>query len=381
MEKISYKNFPIKEFVEEYESAKAKIDNLQRCTKCVLPETFPFIKFDEDGVCNFCHHYENKHFLGTEVLNEELKKYEEPDGSIKCVVSFSGGRDSSYALHYVKKVLGLDAVAFTYDWGVATDIAKRNQARMCEKLGVEQIVIKGNLDKKLANIRANLKAWLKMPDLGTIPLLTSVGQQFFYHVNQVAKRLDRDLIIVGGTPFEYTYFKAGFSGVKPHFEDPDTSIFKKLKVGFSYLENSIKNPAYINRSFFDAMGGYLSFYLIPHDYLRLYDYIVWNEETVNNTLINEYDWETSPETHSTWRIDDGTVPLSDYMYYMMSGLTISDTFRSNQIREGRITREKALELLEKDNAPRFNSIQWYCEKVGVDFETVVRTINNAPRLY
>jgi hypothetical protein len=66
---------------------------------------------------------------------------------------------------------------------------------------------------------------------------------------------------------------------------------------------------------------------------------------------------------------------------MMSGLTISDTFRSNQIREGRITREKALELLEKDNAPRFNSIQWYCEKVGVDFETVVRTINNAPRLY
>ena len=252
---------------------------------------------------------------------------------------------------------------------------------MCDKLGVEQIVIKGNLERKLANIKANLNAWLKKPDLGTIPLLTSVGQQFFYHVNQVAKRLDRDLIIVGGTPFEYTYFKAGFSGIKPHFEDPDNSILKKLKVGFSYLKNSIKNPAYINRSLFDALGGYLSFYLIPHEYLRLYDYIVWSEEKVNSTLINEYNWETSEETHNTWRIDDGTVPLSDYMYYMMSGLTINDTFRSNQIREGRITREEALELLEKDNAPRFNGIRWYCEKVGVDYERVIRTINDAPRLY
>jgi len=69
------------------------------------------------------------------------------------------------------------------------------------------------------------------------------------------------------------------------------------------------------------------------------------------------------------------------MYYMMSGLTINDTFRSNQIRDGKISREEALNLLEIENRPRFNGIKWYCDKIGIDFESTMRTINNAPRLY
>ena len=34
-----------------------KISNLQKCTKCILPETYPFIKFDNDGICNYCKIY------------------------------------------------------------------------------------------------------------------------------------------------------------------------------------------------------------------------------------------------------------------------------------------------------------------------------------
>jgi len=375
------KNAYPEEFVKEYNKAKAKIDTLQRCTKCVLPETFPFISFDQDGVCNFCNHYKSKAPLGMDALHALLDRNKEPDGSVKCVLSFSGGRDSSYGMHIVKKVLGLDVIAFTYDWGVATDIADRNQRRMCEKLEVEQIRISADLDRKRENIKANLIAWLKKPDLGTIPILTSVGQQFFYHANRVGKRLDRDLIVLCATPFEHTYFKAGFAGIKPRFMSSKRAIYDNLKLAFSYLGKYIKNPAYINKSLIDTFGGYLSFYIIPHNYLRLFDYLEWNEQDVNRTLLEEYDWETSDETPSTWRIDDGTVPLSDYMYYMMSGLTINDTFRSNQIREGRISREEALSLLEVENQPRFNAIQWYCDKIGIDFKSTIRTINNAPRLY
>jgi len=29
--------------------------DLKLCTRCVLPETFPGIKFDDEGVCNYCH--------------------------------------------------------------------------------------------------------------------------------------------------------------------------------------------------------------------------------------------------------------------------------------------------------------------------------------
>lgn len=27
---------------------------LRRCTRCILPETYPGISFDDEGVCNYC---------------------------------------------------------------------------------------------------------------------------------------------------------------------------------------------------------------------------------------------------------------------------------------------------------------------------------------
>jgi len=379
--KVSYKDFPIREFVEEYERAKEHIDGLRRCTRCVLPETFPFITFDEDGVCNYCHHYTKMNPKGVDALRSAFEQHQKPDGSVKCLVSFSGGRDSSYTLHYVSKVLGLDTIAFTYDWGVVPELAHRNQKRMCEQLGVEQIKITADLKKKWSNIRANLEAWLKRPNLGTIPVLTSGGQQFFYYVNQVAKQRDRQPIVIGATPMETTYFKTGFSGIAPEFDHSRNVLKRKIDIAFRYLGSYFENPAYINKSLLDTLGGYFSIYFAPRNFVRLYDYIRWDENEVNNTLINEYGWETSDETNNTWRIDDGTVPFSDYMYYIMSGLTINDTFRSNQVREGVLTRYEALDLVNIENEPRFFGIQWYCEKIGADFETALRKVNQAPRLY
>ena len=34
-----------------------KEHDLKRCTKCVLPETMPYINFDSKGVCNYCNNY------------------------------------------------------------------------------------------------------------------------------------------------------------------------------------------------------------------------------------------------------------------------------------------------------------------------------------
>jgi hypothetical protein len=65
----------------------------------------------------------------------------------------------------------------------------------------------------------------------------------------------------------------------------------------------------------------------------------------------------------------------------MAGFTENDTFRSNQIREGIITREEALMHVEKENQPRWDSIKWYCDTIGVDFEETIKIINSAPKLY
>jgi glutamine---fructose-6-phosphate transaminase (isomerizing) len=62
------------------------------------------------------------------------------------------------------------------------------------------------------------------------------------------------------------------------------------------------------------------------------------------------------DTNTPWRIGDGTSAFYNYIYYLVAGFTEHDTFRSNQIREGDISREEALRLVEDENRPRYQNI-------------------------
>jgi len=94
-----------------------------------------------------------------------------------------------------------------------------------------------------------------------------------------------------------------------------------------------------------------------------------------------YDWEKAPDTSSTWRIGDGTAAFYNYVYYLVAGFSEHDTFRSNQIREGQLTRTEALALIEDEHRPRYANIKWYLDAVGLDFEDTIRRVNAIPRLY
>ena len=65
----------------------------------------------------------------------------------------------------------------------------------------------------------------------------------------------------------------------------------------------------------------------------------------------------------------------------MGGFSENDTFRSNQIREGQIGRAEALEKVRQENRPRFETMKWYCDIIGIDFLSAVRRINEIPRRY
>ncbi len=40
----------------------------KRCTRCILPETFPGIEFNDQGVCNYCESYEPVKVFGEKAL-------------------------------------------------------------------------------------------------------------------------------------------------------------------------------------------------------------------------------------------------------------------------------------------------------------------------
>lgn len=363
-----------------------RVSRLQRCAKCVLPETFPFISFDEKGVCNYCGNYKLKNKpRPLDDLLHLVDPYRSKDGSYDCIVPYSGGRDSTFTLHMIKKVLKLNPIAFTYDWGMVTDLARRNIARVCGKLGVENVIVAADIVQKRSNIRENILAWLKRPSLGMIPLFMSGDKYFFYYTNRLKKQTGIQLNIWGINHLENTDFKTGFAGVKPLFNKKriySLSLSGKLNCFIYVGKNLILNPSYFNSSNLDTLGSFLSRYMFPQkDYYSFFDYYPWDESEIEDLILNEYDWERAIDTKSTWRIGDGTASFYNYIYHTVAGFSENDTFRSNQIREGLISREQGLKMIEEENRPRYENIKWYLEIVGVDYESTIKTINRIPKLY
>lgn len=368
----------------EYESMlEYRAHSLKRCKRCIMPETMPYISFNSEGICNYCTTYtpRNEPKPMQELL--DLIKPFRRDG-LDCIVPFSGGRDSSYGLHYIVNELKMNAVTYTYDWGMVTDLGRRNISRMCEQLGVENIVVAADIRKKRDNIRKNLKAWLKSPHLGMVSILTAGDKHFFRYIDQVQANTGISLNIWSINPLEVTHFKSGFLGVEP-VESSNVYLSGWAKQ-FDYQSKRLKAMAnslgYFNSSLFDTLTG--EYYRSVHrkqDYFQLYDYVRWNEAEINSTLIDQYDWETAVDTQTTWRIGDATAPFYNYIYRSVAGFTEHDTFLSNQIREGDITRAEAIERVEIYNRPRYENIKWYLDAIGLDYADTIRTINAIPKLY
>jgi len=358
--------------------------DLRRCTKCLLTETMPFIRFDADGVCNYCRHYKLRNKpRPKEELFKLVESYRRVHGN-DCIVPFSGGRDSCYGLHLVVKELQMKPVTYTYDWGMVTDLGRRNISRMCAELGVENIIVADDITKKREYINKNLRAWLKSPHLGMISILTAGDKHFFRHIETIKQQTGINLNLWGVNPLEVTHFKAGFLGVPPDFEEERVyshGAMKQLRYQYLRLKAMLQSPGYFNSSLWDTLSGeYYRSFAKKEDYYHIFDYWRWDEKQIDDTLA-EYDWEKAPDTKTTWRIGDGTAAFYNYIYYTVAGFTEHDTFRSNQIREGDLTRSEALEMVMEENRPRYPNIKWYLDAVGVDFKEAIQVINAIPKLY
>ena len=86
---------------------------LTYCARCVMPDTKPDLHLEEGGVCNACRSYERRVAVDWEVrgreLAEVLERYRRHDGgNWDCIVPVSGGRDSFFIVHQVRKIYGLN---------------------------------------------------------------------------------------------------------------------------------------------------------------------------------------------------------------------------------------------------------------------------------
>jgi glucosamine--fructose-6-phosphate aminotransferase (isomerizing) len=385
---LSKKNEKLKiPITTNIEDSKKRYANLKRCTRCILIETYPFINFDEKGVCNYCRDYEKQTFFGEEKLQQILDKYRSRNNNPDCIVGLSGGRDSSYGLHLIKTKYNMNPIAYTWDWGLTTDISRINASKLCGKLGIEHIIRSAKIDERRSHIRANLFAWLKKPHLGMVPMLQAGDKGFYEYGRKLSKELNIKLVIhCTGYQLEQREFFLGFLGVDEKLKNNPTlydySLLNKFNMFFRYSFQYFLNPAYFNSSFIPSLQAFYHSFVMKENFLHLYRYEKWEEKKIIDILAKEYQWQTDISYgKNQWRMGDGQTAFNNFIYYTIAGFSEYDNFRANQVREGLITRQEALKLAEEDNQLKYDTLKIFSELVGFNLDTVLSKISCIPKLY
>ena len=300
----------------------------------------------------------------------------------RVVVGFSGGRDSSYALSQLSKIPGIEIIAVSYDWGGITDLGRRNQSRVCGKLGIEHVWISADIEKKRRNVQKNLLAWIRKPTLATIPLMLAGDKAMWRFPLEIAKKRNANFVVYCTNPLERTDFKVALAGVKSKSDSTRPQVVAKIErihLVIKYSLELFKNPRLINSSLIDSIFGFKYYFFDSSKNIQYFDYEEWNESRVNSKLKSEFDWEFSKSKKSSWRIGDITTPFYNMAYFSSLGFTEFDTLRANQVRAGHMKVTEALELLVEDNAPDYQGIRDYSECMGVPQLSLMRGIERLTR--
>lgn len=324
-------------------NSKKKIN--QRCTRCLLPDTYPGIEFNGEGVCNLCLGYKKEELLGEEQF---LKKIGSRTGTkYDCVMGISGGKDSCYVAYLAKEEFNLRTLAVCYDFPFLVDLARENIQKVCDSLDLDLFVIKAENNCEYDLLRNHLTS---LAATGT-----TWGQCIFCHYGidavlyNVAVKENIPFILSGITSNELWN-----PGNRTNFL---MKRVKKLplgeKISFLYYQSKAYLKLIDQRRQFPISGNScLNTYKrakLPEEgpeIVHVFDYIPWDQRIIEKTLKERTGWSKPPKATS-WRYDCILEPLLDLTYKKEFGISTVGLYLSGLIRSGLMERDEALQILEK----------------------------------
>jgi len=342
---------------------------MKRCSRCLLPETYPNIRYNEDGVCNYCLSYTPIEYKGEEKLEELLGFYRDRGAKYDydCVVGVSGGRDSTFTLYELVKRYNMRVLAYNYDNGFVSEEAKENVKAITEALGVELVTIKYDQTRYFRN---NLKALLKKFSPAMVPTLC-LGCRYgiVSGACKIAMKYKVPLVFFSSSRLEKTQFKN-------EFFKKGNAVFNNRIMGMA--SEFFTNPSYFKPSF---LTMYIRDYFHDDSHLHplspvlrlmygkvkiveFFDYIRWDEKRIEHTIEKQLNWKKPEEVKSSWRFDCMVHFFKDYFYLNSVGFTELDDLLSNMIREGMIERDVALKRLFDEYDSKMKSLGYTIMEIG-----------------
>ncbi len=333
---------------------------MKRCVKCIMPDTAKGIVIDHDGCCQLCRNYQAVAPKGVEALREEILPYLETDAEYNCLVPLSGGRDSTYALYYVKKVLNLKPIAVNNDNDFQTEVATQNLAVTTSRLEVPLVRIrsKNQISKKIVRDKVVMNAPFG-PGLVVDQICEACKYGFEQATYNLARQKNIKVIFWGDSLEEST---KNFHDLSEHENpmwwqrifSPGSFSFLKYKYHFAQMKREYgKNPT----------AGLKE--------IHLYDYIRWDRKVIVETIKREAGWTVPDDFVTTWRTDCSLVPIVNYLTGKAYGVTKLELGFSNMIRTGKMEREEALKQIEMiENSITIEDLKAMLKKIGIREATI-----------
>ena len=347
------------------------------CKECVYPSSAVNLIIDSDGICSSCKvHKKNISMSKAFWVKREnkLKKilfdYKKKNKTnYDCLIPVSGGKDSYFQAHIITKKYKLKPLLVTYDGNNFIPEGIKNRDNMKLHFDADHIVWSASVKilKKL-----NKLAFLKMGDMNwqnhcgimTAPIV-------------IAEKFNIPLIIWGETSWD-------ISGMFSPSDDVEFSARvghdHNLR-GFEWIDFAKEKKNKLRHKDF-IWADYPSDEKILRAGIRglfIGNFLVWDGKKNAELSVKKYKWNVAQKPFErTYRnysnIDDRYENgVHDLMKFIKFGYGRCSDHASKDIRNGHMTRKKAINLVKKYDHVVSKDLYHWLKYVGMNESTFWKT--------
>jgi N-acetyl sugar amidotransferase len=337
------------------------------CKRCLNVNTRPNIKFDEEGICPPCRFYEKMLEVDWDERMQELEQVIEfgkknSHSGYDCIVGVSGGKDSTRQAIYVKEVLGMKPllVSLNYPPEQLSNRGAHNISNLIRN-GFDCINIGCSPQKWKHLMRTGFMKfgnWCKSTELAlfsSVPRLAIAYQIPLIWWGEHASVALGDLNVFSGSEsdlnkLKYSHTLGGgditwlvnegykknelLQYVYPSDDDMERANLRIVALGYFW-----KNFTMVDNAIFSSLRGL----------------DVRNQKP-----------EDIGEHLGISMLDENFVPVNMMIKYYKYGFGRTNDSVNEEIRNGRMTREEAIELVEKyDGTCSEELIQDFCNYIEI----------------
>lgn len=338
---------------------------MKTCTRCMLPETYETIEYDSHGSCNICKQQEFKQdkidwearaTMLAELIEEHRGKYD-----YDCIVPFSGGKDSTFTLYHLVEKFKIKPLVVQFNHGFMRPTLLENNQRTFKQLGVDVISFTPNwlVVKRLmreALIRKGDFCWHCHTGIFSYPM-------------QIALKFAVPLVFWGEPSSEYTAYYDYESNDIEEVDESRFNRFVNLGITAEDMKGMIESdfpldPRDLNPYTYPPLRDLKK---LKYRSVCLGSYIPWDTLTQSQLIMDKLGWKGDqvegmpPGMYTYEKIECAMQGVRDYLKFMKRGYSRVSQMTSLDIRNGRMTRDRAEELVKEWEGHKPPSLEIFLE--------------------